>query len=205
MYSWTTTRKRFTLPISCKEWNQCTAKLSWERFVRGRIGKWRQNSEKWSEKQTLMVHEWKDRVEEVESRKSLEAHLEQGCRCCKQAKPQEYASSNTRQTSLKDVNTSNSKAGHESKSNSFVMHLMVRVRLWRPVVRMPGVVQSMHGSEPPSISANTTNTTSDSTTITMKASRERAKQTNETMPISLRSLIRNQEGKKAKKTRWRKW
>jgi len=104
------------------------------------------NTPKWSDDQTLvLVQEWKDRVEDVESSRSVEAWnkivtavnkagTEKTLQQCKDK------IRNLKQA-CKDAKTNNLKTSRETKSNPY-FDVFDQVLGSRPVVRMPGVVQS---------------------------------------------------------------
>ena len=106
---------------------------------------------KWSDQQTsVLVEEWKERLDDVESIKSLEAWQKIVQAVNKAAPPKTMKQCKDKLRNLKqgykDAKSNNSQTGRGAKISPF-FDVFEEVLGSRPVVKMPGVIQSSDGDE----------------------------------------------------------
>ena len=111
-------------------------------------------STKWSDEQaSALVQEWKERVSEVESSRSLEAWQKILAAVNEAGPPKSTKQCKDKIQNLKqaykDAKTNNSKTGRGAKTSPF-FELFDEVLGSRPVVTMPGVIQSSRSGSPSS-------------------------------------------------------
>ena len=117
---------------------------------------------KWSNQQTsVLVEEWKERLDDVESSKSLEAWQKIVQAVNKAGPPKTMKRCKDKLRNLKqaykDAKSNNSKTGRGAKTSPF-FDVFEEVLGSRPVVKMPGVIQS---SSEPSTSSHADSSESD--------------------------------------------